>query len=279
MNVAVLQIRAGRYKNENVWHAQEAVERAAQRKAEFVLLPEIFVYRGKTKGKAFLNEIPETVPGPTTNHFKLLARKHRLYILLGSIYERVGKDNGKVYNTSVLLNPRGDIQAAYRKINLFDAVVGRRKIRESAVFLAGQKPVITNVHGFRIGLSICYDLRFPELYRYYGRRGVDLLCIPSCFTKTTGEAHWEILLRARAVENACYVLAPNQFGAHGSVVPAYGHSMIVDPWGKIVSRASGGSSQSNWEMVEACIDQRIIDVARRRLPGIHKNISLRNLRS
>ena len=139
----------------------------------------------------------------------------------------------------------GDIQNVYRKIHLFDATVGRVRMYESDYFLSGEKPEIAIVNGFKIGLSICYDLRFPELYRYYFDEKVDLLCIPSSFTYKTGKAHWETLCRARAIENQAYVLAPNQYGIGSGKVKTYGHSMIIDPWGGILADAKKAEESIN----------------------------------
>jgi predicted amidohydrolase len=166
-----------------------------------------------------------------------LAKKHKVAILAGSICERIPGEK-KVYNTSVLINEFGEVAAKYRKTHLFNAVIGKTKVNESQHFLAGRKMVLVNIGIWTAGLSICYDLRFPEFYRKYTKAGADILCVPSAFTKVTGQAHWEILLRGRAIENLCYVLAPNQIGTDGRGIIHYGNSMIIDPWGRILARAS-----------------------------------------
>ncbi|MCA9399176.1 MAG: carbon-nitrogen hydrolase family protein [Candidatus Omnitrophica bacterium] len=232
MKVALIQSKAGTQKEENIKRAVAFVRKAAQKKAEFILLPELFVYQGPDGAGA-----AEMIPGPTTRVFMKLAAEYGVYILCGSVYERV-RGSKKVYNTAVLLNPKGNIQARYRKNHLFDAVIGRRVVKESQRFLAGKRGIIAKIKDFRVGLSICYDLRFPEFYRRYSKKGVDVLCVSSAFTHKTGKAHWEVLLRSRAVENLSYVLAPNQCGVDGKGMLNYGNSMVVSPWGEILVRAS-----------------------------------------
>ncbi|MDB4816693.1 carbon-nitrogen hydrolase family protein, partial [bacterium] len=152
----------------------------------------------------------------------------------GSIYERCNTSK-KIYNTSVVINSKGRIICKYRKINLFKALIGNLVIDESSTFENGRNPVVCQINNWKIGLSICYDLRFPELYRNYFNQAVDIIVVPSSFTYSTGRLHWEVLLRARAIENYCYVLAPNKYGIDGNGAETYGHSMIVDPYGKVTN--------------------------------------------
>ena len=214
---------------------------AIRRGAKFILLPEVFNFRGDTRNKELLARAVESIPGASTDRFTALAKKHKVSLLLGSILEKT--TGAKAYNTSVFIDPRGRIASKYRKIHLFDARIGDKIVREAECFLAGRRPATANIGEFKAGLSICYDLRFPGLYQDYGRKGVEILTAPSCFTKKTGEAHWEALLRARAIENLSYVLAPNQIGKDARGMQAYGHSMIVSPWGEVVARASGSSQE------------------------------------
>jgi predicted amidohydrolase len=174
----------------------------------------------------------------------------------------------QAYNTSVFIGPRGEIASKYRKIHLFDARIGDKIVREADCFRAGHRPAAVNVGEFKAGLSICYDLRFPGLYQDYARKGAQLLTVPSCFTKRTGEAHWEALLRARAIENLSYVLAPNQIGTDARGMQAYGHSMIISPWGEIIARGSG----TNEEIVLGEISMDEVLKARSILPGIVPSI-------
>lgn len=262
MKVALIQLNAGDDKKRNLDRALRLTLEAIRRKAEFILLPEVFNYRGKSHLKKGYKPVAEYIPGPSTIPFMIFAKAHRVFILAGSIYERV-KRQSKVYNTSVLINDKGKIIAKYRKIHLFKAALSKKNIDESKCLLAGKALKIEWVKDFKVGLSICYDLRFPELFRRYQKAGVDVICIPSSFTKTTGQAHWEVLLRARAIENLCYILAPNQFGKTPNGVETYGNSLIVDPWGKILARAPLNKT----EILYAAIDIERLKGARRRLPA------------
>lgn len=235
MNVVLIQMNAGLEKGKSVEKALKMVRAAIDKGAEFILLPEVFNYRGPAKGYELCNEIAEEIPGPSTEKLFSIAKENNVHILAGSIYEKT-PDQNKVYNTSILIDNSGWVNAKYRKIHLFKAQVDGKYIDESKTFLAGDLPVVGKIGKFKVGLSICFDLRFPELYREYYKQGVDIIAIPSSFTYRTGEAHWETLLRARAIENQCYVLAPNQVGI-GNGVRTYGHSMIVGPWGDILIEA------------------------------------------
>jgi len=262
MKIALIQLNAGSNKADNVAKAAAFVDRAARRGADLVCLPEIFNYRGPVTARQLKKSIAERVPGPSTEPFAALAKKHEIFILAGSVFER--SDGRRAYNTSILFDCRGRSLGTYRKRNLFAARLGNRVIREDKNFLAGQKSLAAKVNGFRLGVSICYDLRFAEIYRDYRRQGCDILAVPSAFTYKTGKAHWEILLRARAVENLCYVLGPNQVGVDERGIAAYGSSMVVSPWGEVVARGS----TSKEEIVYADILATEIKSARARLPGI-----------
>jgi len=263
MKVAAVQFKATDDKRRNIARAIACVEEAARHHAKFIALPEIFVWRGVVEGKVTFQNIGETVPGPTTKMFCDLARKRKVNILMGSLYEKINGEK-KVFNTSVFINKKGDIAAKYRKINLFDARFGDKKIKESMTFLAGNKPALARVEGFTAGLSICYDLRFPSMYQRYKNAGADILCIPSAFTRQTGKFHWTILLKARAIENLCYVIAPNQVGTDKKGVTSFGHSMIVSPWGNILAEASG----SREEIIYADIEKKTLEQDRKILPMI-----------
>lgn len=264
MKVAVVQMRSTDNKKRNLKKALALADRALKNKAEFILFPEIFNYRGALKTKAQWQSAAEDIPGESTRPFMALAGRRRVFILLGSLYERV-QSKHKVRNTSVLINSRGRIAAVYRKINLFDAVLGKKIIREAENLEAGRKKVVVRVKQFKAGLTICYDLRFPALYRELAKNRAQLICVPSSFTKVTGQSHWETLLRARAIENLCYVLAPNQTGKDTRGVSAYGNSMIIDPWGKILARASLAKE----EIIYANLSTSQVEKARRILPAIH----------
>jgi predicted amidohydrolase len=169
-----------------------------------------------------------------------LARRLRVTLLLGSLPERVPGD-ARVRNTSVLLGPDGGTVAVYRKVHLFDIdLPGMEHLKESKAVVPGDEVVLADTALGLVGLSICYDLRFPELYRELVRRGARVLCVPSAFTERTGRAHWEVLLRARAIENLAYVLAPAQVGHHGGGRTSHGQAMVVDPWGAVVAQVPDG---------------------------------------
>ena len=259
LKAALIQTTAGAGVERNVAKALRMAERAAARGARFILLPETYNYRGA-------GNPGEAVPGPSTLPFVKLAKKEKVWILCGSVGEKTSTD--KVYNTSVLIDDRGRIAARYRKIHLFNAVLGKTKIRESEKCLEGRRSVIASVLGVPTGLSLCYDVRFPELYHDYAKKGAKILCVPSNFTDQTGSMHWEILLRARAIENQCFVLAPAQCGIGSRGVRTHGRSMAIDPWGNVLARASRGKS----EIVFATLDFSQLEKIRKNLPSLKESI-------
>jgi len=264
MKVALLQYCASQDKAANLSLSLRMSQEALAKNAKFILLPEVFNFRGDARNKESFASGAENIPGPSSIAFAALAKKHKASFLLGSIIEKATQTRS--YNTSIFIDPRGEITAKYRKIHLFNACIGDKIIKESDCFKAGRRLATVKIGEFRAGFSICYDLRFPDLYQNYARRGVEILTIPSCFTKKTGEAHWETLLRARAIENLSYVLAPNQVGMDNRGMQAYGHSMIISPWGEIIARG-GGASQ---EIIFGEINIQEVRKARAVLPGIIK---------
>jgi len=264
MKIALLQFCAGVDKAANLSKALTLSQEALEKGVKFILLPEVFNFRGDTRNKELFAKATEKIPGPSTDAFIPLAKKYNVSFLLGSILEKASPT--LAYNTSVFIDPRGAIAAKYRKIHLFDARIGDKIVMEADCFRAGRRPTTVKIREFRMGLSICYDLRFPELYRNYARRGVEILTVPSCFTKKTGEAHWETLLRARAIENLSYVLAPNQVGIDARGMQAYGHSMIISPWGEVIARGSA----TGQEIIFGDIKIKEVRKARQILPGIVK---------
>ncbi len=265
MNVALVQFNAGPDKNENIRRALSFVDAAARRKARFILLPEMFCCRGDISRPENFRAVAENIPGDSLKPFMQLARKRKVFILAGSIIEKIGKVH-KAYNTSVLINASGSVEVAYRKIHLFDARLKTASLQESKIFLAGKVPAIGKIGALKVGMSVCYDLRFPDLYQTYRRAGAHVLTVPSCFTRFTGQAHWEVLLRARAIENQCYVLAPNQVGKDARGVAAYGHSMVVSPWGEILAQGSGQKE----EIIFTEISLEEIKKSQKILPGFRK---------
>jgi predicted amidohydrolase len=233
--IAAVQMNSREDKKANLETASTLVREAAALGAEFVALPENFIFLGPQE-----LEIPsaEPIPGASSVQLATLARNHRIYLLAGSMLECVPGEE-RVYNTSVLFDPDGEVVARYRKLHLFDVdIPGRVHSRESATMLAGDAVVVAETTFGKVGLSICYDLRFPELYRSLALRGARVVICPAAFRLYTGKDHWELLVRARSVENGIYMVAPAQFGESLPDVHCYGNSMIVDPWGSVLARAS-----------------------------------------
>jgi predicted amidohydrolase len=241
LRAACVQLNTGADVAANVRAALELVEAAADLGARLVALPETWAFKGRRGGMVATAEPPD---GPSNRVLAELAARRGLWLLAGSIYEPVVAAD-RVYNTSALFDPSGAQRAVYRKIHLFDVTSGVVEYRESEEVAAGEEIVTVDMDtadgtAVRLGLSICYDLRFPELYRSLALRGARVLCVPAAFTTYTGAAHWEVLLRARAVENGCFVLAPDQTGEHLPGRECYGHSMIVDPWGTVLAQVEEG---------------------------------------
>ncbi len=263
MKTAVIQISAGPQKGENIAKAIAFVKEAIANGAQWILLPEMFNYRGDTRTPQKVKEAAEKIPGPSLKPLMSLAKTHRVYIQAGSLIEQ--NANGHAHNTSVTLGPLGVI-AKYRKIHLFQAHLTDTIMNETRCFQAGKGLCTVKVEQWVEGGSVCYDIRFPKLYQDYARKGVNVIVAPSCFTQKTGQAHWEVLLRARAIENLSYVLAPNQVGQDFRGVQPYGHSMTVSPWGEIIAQASGNKE----EIIYATLDLKEVAQARSKLPGIIK---------
>jgi predicted amidohydrolase len=237
-SVAAVQMVASADKAANVREAERWIREAAARGARLVALPEVFVWRGIKKQE---HDAAEPIPGPTSGWLANLARELGVHLLGGSILEAI-PGTTKVYNTSLLFSPEGSLLASYRKIHLFDVDLKEGvSTRESDTRAAGDQVVVVETSLCAMGLSICYDLRFPELYRRMMAQGAQLIFVPSAFTAYTGMAHWEALLRSRAIENQAYVVAPAQFGKSPNSFETHGHSMIIDPWGKILAELADGA--------------------------------------
>jgi deaminated glutathione amidase len=217
--------------------AVRLVEEAAGRGARLVCLPENFSFMGRDEDRI---AGAEAVDGPTVQALAEVARARRIFVLAGSIAERV-EAPGHTANTSVLIGDDGAVAAAYRKIHLFDvSIPDGARYAESETVVPGDAPVLARTALGAIGLTVCYDLRFPELYRRLSAAGAQILTIPAAFTLYTGKDHWEVLVRARAVENLCYTIAPAQWGKHSANRVTFGNAMIVDPWGVVLARCPDG---------------------------------------
>lgn len=234
--VAAIQMVSSPRLSDNLAAAERLIDRAAAAGAKLISLPEYFCQIGLRETDKFaIAEMAGT--GPIQDCIASKARQHGVWIAAGSLPLRIERSE-KVSNTSLLFGPDGTVKARYDKLHLFSYLDGERDIDESRTMEAGAEVVTAQTDVGRVGLSICYDLRFPELYR--AMEGVDLILVPSAFTETTGRAHWEVLLRARAVENQCYVLAAAQGGTHENGRRTFGHSMLIDPWGEIVASRPQG---------------------------------------
>jgi predicted amidohydrolase len=225
VRVAAVQLNSNGDKARNLAVAERLVRAAAADGAELVVLPE--KWNLLASGEAMAAGA-EALDGPSLAAARAWARELGIPLLAGSIAER-GEE--KAFNTSVLIGPGGDDLATYRKIHMFDVEAGGITYRESEYEQAGEEIVSSQIDGLELGLSVCYDLRFPELYRILAVRGARLIAVPSAFTTATGVHHWQVLLRARAIENQVFVIAPNQFGEAPPHYSSFGHSAIVDPWG------------------------------------------------
>jgi predicted amidohydrolase len=236
MRVAAVQLNSNADKPRNLAAAEGLVRAAAADGAELIALPEVWNLLGSAEE---LVAGAEPLDGPSLTDARGWARTLGVHLLAGSIMEQVD-DGGKPFNTSVLIGPDGQDRAIYRKIHMYDAVSGGVTYRESAHGAAGGEIVTAPVGDIDVGLTICYDLRFPELYRILALRGARLLAVPATFTMATGRDHWEVLLRARAIENAVFMLAPGQVGKAPPYYESYGRSAIVDPWGVVMATAPDG---------------------------------------
>jgi predicted amidohydrolase len=240
--------------------AVRLVEEAADLGAKLVGLPENFAYMGPEEGRL---AGAETLEGPSLSALREVARRRRIHVLAGSISERTD-DPRRTANTSALLGDDGSLLAVYRKIHLFDvAIPDGTRYAESEGVRGGDQVVLAPTALGRIGMSICYDLRFPELYRRLSELGAEIIGIPSAFTLYTGKDHWEVLIRARAVENLAYVLAPAQVGRHGPRRETYGNAMIVDPWGVVLARCPDGEG-----VCVAPFKHERLERVRRELPAL-----------
>lgn len=231
---AAVQLNSTSDEAASVAAAEGWIERAAEAGAGFVATPENTNYLGPHEEKV---RRAEPVGGPTTRRFGELARRLRIHLLLGSFNERAG-ELGRCHNTSVLFAPDGEVIATYRKLHLFDVDLSDEvRFAESATVAPGNRTVVVETALSRIGLTICYDLRFGDLYRRLADDGAEILAVPSAFTATTGRVHWEPLLRARAIETQCWVIAPAQVGRHddAGLRESHGQAMIVDPWGVVAA--------------------------------------------
>lgn len=271
--VAAVQLCATPDVSRNLDNAARLTREARARGAATVMLPEAFAFLGPEKQKeavleALLGSGNDT-PGPILAACQALAKETGVHLILGGFHE-ASDEPGRGYNTCVHLGPDGAIAARYRKIHLFDvSLADGTVLRESARTLPGSEPVTTRIPAGILGLTVCYDLRFPYLYQALVDRGAVAVTIPSAFTRPTGAAHWHVLMRARAIETQCYVIAPAQHGRNWEKRASYGHSLIVDPWGEIVAELPEGDG-----VITADIDPGRIASVRAQLPSLEHRRTL-----
>ena len=260
LRVAAVQLNSSPDKADNLERAERLVARAASTGADLVLLPEKWNAIGSTETLAANAEPLEG--GETAAAMAEWARRHGITLVGGSITEQ-REDREKLSNTCCVFDPSGELVAVYRKIHMFDVDVGGHRYRESDAEEPGDETVVSDVEGWRLGLSVCYDLRFPELYRILAVEGAEVVTVPAAFTLYTGKDHWELLLRARAVENQCFVVAANEWGEIGGGKATYGRSMIVDPWGVVLAAASDEDT-----VISAELERALLERIRRELPSL-----------
>ncbi|XP_051133162.1 deaminated glutathione amidase, chloroplastic/cytosolic [Andrographis paniculata] len=262
VRIAAAQMTSVNDLSANFATCSRLVKEAAAAGAKLLCFPENFSYFGAKTGDSL--SIAEPLNGPTMQRYCAIARESSMWLSLGGFQER-GSDDSHLRNTHVLVDDAGNIVTTYRKMHLFDVdVPGGAVYKESSFTEGGNEIVAVDTPFGRLGLTVCYDLRFPELYQQLRfHRGAQVLLVPSAFTKVTGEAHWEILLRARAIETQCYVIAASQAGKHSENRESYGETLIIDPWGKVIGRLPDRLSTG---IAVADIDFALIDSVRSKMP-------------
>jgi len=261
-NVGLIQMRSGLDPQANLATALASIDQAKRAGADYVQTPEMTNILALKRDQLFANIVADE-QDPTLATLREVARKLAIYIHIGSLAIKASPE--KAVNRSFLIDRKGDVVARYDKIHMFDVdLAGGESYRESNNYRAGELAVIADLPWGRLGLTVCYDLRFPALYRALAEAGASFLAIPSAFTRQTGEAHWHVLLRARAIENGCFVFAAAQGGRHENGRETFGHSLVVDPWGRVL--AEGGTEPG---LVMAEIDPAEVAAARARVPSLH----------
>lgn len=265
MKVAAVQLHCSPVQSDNLARAELAIRSAVEQGADLVVLPELFASLNRT---SIMRDAAEPLDGPTITWARQIAQTHRCALIAGSFIER---HNDRLHNTTVAIDGDGSIAGTYRKMHLFDVDVDGAISRESDTFSRGDAPSVValrvaddTIGQIRVGLTICYDLRFPELFRAEMNLGADLIVVPAAFTASTGPDHWEVLLRARAIENQLMVLAPAQWGTSPDGIDRYGHALVIDPWGRVLADA-GPEGDS---VIVVDFDTEFQTSVRRRLPAI-----------
>jgi predicted amidohydrolase len=269
LRVAAVQLCSTHDLVANLARCRELTAQAAAEGAQLVVLPECFSFLGRRDGEklqhaeSFEAGEPGAEPGPVLAALRELTVRHGVWIVGGGTPERVVGDDRRTYNTALVIDPRGELAARYRKIHLFDVdIPGGAVLRESDSTARGAEAVVVEIAGAPVGITICYDVRFPELYRRLVKdMGAEVLLVPAAFTAHTGAAHWHLLLRARAVEDQAWVVAAAQWGRHNEKRESFGHSLIVDPWGAVVGERAEGDG-----VVIAALDGETVAKRRTQMP-------------
>lgn len=260
MRAAVVQMQVGQNVDKNLDTASGLIRSAAKDGADLIVLPEMVEFSGDKEQVA---SIKTDIPGPISSRFAEVAKELGIWVLAGSIHENI-RDQPRTYNTSVLFNRSGEEVARYRKLHLYDVQIpGRVDAKESETIAPGSEVVTADIEGHTAGLTICYDIRFPELYRALADEGAEIVFLPAAFTLFTGKDHWEVLIRARAIENQCFMLASGTQGINEEGKATYGRSMIVDPWGTVLATAPDGDGYAI-----AKLDFDSMQRIRRELPSL-----------
>lgn len=264
LRIGVVQLSSRDDVRHNLGRAAELVTQAAAEGAQIVVLPENFAYMGTDEGKRGVAEhLDEGAHGPILTALSDAARRSGAHVIAGGMPER-SADPDRPFNTCAVIAPDGELVGRYRKVHLFDVEVGDgQRYCESASTTAGAEPVVVSLLGFKVGLSVCYDLRFPELYRRLAGLGAELIVVPAAFTLATGKDHWHVLLRARAIESQAYVAAAAQWGTHPRDRRTYGKSLVADPWGDVIVQCPDGEG-----FAVATVDRRRLESVRASLPSL-----------
>ena len=260
MKISLIQFTVEEDIEENFSKVKKFLNKALGENPDFILLPECFLFLSSNPIKIKDNALD--LNSSYIKFFKDFAKINNLFLLLGSL---TIKESNKIFNYSILINPDGQIVSSYKKIHLFDVLLKNgEQYKESEIFEKGNEICIFKNKEFILGHTICYDLRFPKLYRALAKYGSNIILVPSAFTTTTGKDHWHILVRSRAIENASYIIAPNQWGKNKNNRSTYGHSLVVNPWGKII--ADGGEGE---KVINCIIDLNEVEKARNSIPVLN----------